>query len=131
VPNIVLVMLKVVELPSGCWVWTGCTDDDGYGKVQVDGRDLKVHRYLYEEIVGEIPEGFEIDHVCCTRTCVKPLHLTAMTHADNWQACWDRGRAACRNGHPWSLFEKFHPDGARYCGECRRVRRLEKKLVDA
>lgn len=38
---------------------------------------------MYEMMVGKIPEGFELDHLCRTRSCVRPDHLEPVTHAEN------------------------------------------------
>jgi uncharacterized protein YjcR len=35
---------------------------------------------------GEVPEGKEIHHTCSDKTCVNPIHLIAVTHAENTRA---------------------------------------------
>jgi hypothetical protein len=55
----------------------------GYGRFKVAGRTLVASRYAYEEFVGPIPDGMEIDHLCFTPGCVNPDHLEPVTRAEN------------------------------------------------
>lgn len=81
---------------TGCWQWNKVQDDeDGYGRIWVDGRKRPAHRYSYELAFGPIPDGVHIDHIChdpqsCAggttcphRACVNPAHLSVSSHADN------------------------------------------------
>jgi hypothetical protein len=66
-----------------CWIWTGSVNERGYGRLSIDGKPRRVHRIAYELMVGEIPEGLELDHLCNRRACVNPWHLEPVTHAVN------------------------------------------------
>ncbi len=66
-----------------CWLWTGETAGNGYGRVKIGGQNLAAHRLAYEWLVGPIPDGLEIDHLCSVRNCVNPTHLEAVTHKEN------------------------------------------------
>jgi len=44
---------------------------------------VRAHRFAYELLVGPIPEGMDLDHVCGVRLCVWPEHLEPVTHAEN------------------------------------------------
>ena len=60
-------MANVEIQPNGCWHWTGHITDDGYGTFYIDGKSELAHRVSYRHFVDEIPDGFEIDHLCHTR----------------------------------------------------------------
>lgn len=70
--------------PTGfCWEWIGGLDV-GYGFFALT-HDIKVgaHRWAYEHLVGPIPEGLHIDHLCRNRQCVNPDHLEPVTLEEN------------------------------------------------
>lgn len=66
-----------------CWLWTagtnGLTERNGYGRIWVVDRDVLAHRWSYEALVGPIPEGLELDHLCRVHLCVRPSHLEPVT----------------------------------------------------
>lgn len=66
-----------------CWIWLLNKSQVGYGKVRVKGKDLLAHRVSYEEHVGPIPEGLQLDHLCSQRDCVNPEHLEPVTALEN------------------------------------------------
>ena len=39
------------------------------------GGSRYAHRYFYTLIMGPIPEGLDLDHLCKIRCCVNPNHL--------------------------------------------------------
>lgn len=102
-----------VEKSDGCWYWTGARFASGYGAIGEGGRGGRVrtaHRVAWELLVGPIPDGMTIDHVChnddtmCAggagcphRRCVRPDHLRVATSAENTRA--GRGGGNFRAGH--------------------------------
>ena len=109
-----------------CWIWTGTVSMYGYGRFWQDGVEHLAHRWAYQNFVGLIPEGLELDHLCRNRSCVNPEHLEPVTARENQ----DRGlhgdlRTHCRNGHeltPENTYLKHQPDGTRrICRECART----------
>lgn len=74
---------RYVEDESGCWLWVGECNDNGYGRFSVKGRKVYAHRSSYEIHVGPIPEGLHIDHLCRVRNCVNPEHLEPVTRSEN------------------------------------------------
>jgi hypothetical protein len=90
---------------DGCWLWTGCSAN-GYGKLQVDGKAVSVHRIAYEFQIGPIPHGRFVCHQCDTKLCVRGSHLYAGTHATNMADMKVKGRAARGDHHS----SRTHPE---------------------
>lgn len=72
-----------VDQSDECWLWTACTDRDGYGAFVLDGRRQFAHRLAYAALVGPIPDGLQVDHRCHQRGCVRPEHLHLVTSQKN------------------------------------------------
>ena len=119
------------EPNTGCWLWSGCDNGEGYGTVYSGGKNHKAHRVSYELHNGKIPDGLQIDHLCRVRCCVNPDHLEAVTQKTNVQ----RGEAVkkcrehfaaithCPQGHPYSGDNlRITTSGSRLCRECHRSR---------
>ncbi len=68
--------------PTGCWHWTGAKTDKGYGRFYLNG-NKHAHRISYELLIGPIPNGLVIDHLCRNPSCVNPAHLEPVTHVEN------------------------------------------------
>ena len=116
-----------VEKTATCWFWTGTSNDDYYGQYQRNGRAHLAHRYAYEEAVGPIPDGLELDHLCRVPRCVRPSHLEPVTPRVNQRrgmgfSGLNARKTHCANGHPFALFGKYQKTGKRVgrrrCGAC-------------
>lgn len=83
---------------QGCWQWTKNKDRLGYGRLKISlGTRLlfktsSAHRFAWELIVGEIPEGMCVLHKCDNRACCNPDHLFLGTQQDNMQDMHKKGR---------------------------------------
>lgn len=83
-----------VQKGSGCWLWTGALQRDGYAHFHGAGnKTISAHRYSYEIHVGPIAAGMDILHSCDVRHCVNPAHLSPGTHQDNMADKTAKGRA--------------------------------------
>lgn len=73
--------------PDECWMWTGAIcgapRGKGYGHLNIGGRLVMAHRFAYELLVGPIPEGLVLDHLCREQYCVNPAHLEPVTQRTN------------------------------------------------
>lgn len=115
----------VERADSGCWLWTGVTNSQGYGYFWDGDRMVRAHRWAYEHEVGPIPDGFELDHLCSTRTCVRVDHLEAVTHAENvargQSGVWQTLKTHCPQQHPYSEQNTYlSPRNKRECRTCKR-----------
>lgn len=70
----------------GCWKWKGWKSGNGYGRIRVKGLACTAHRVTYELLVGEIPCGLVLDHLCSERSCVNPFHLAPVPQQANVRA---------------------------------------------
>ncbi len=78
-------MQNVTKEPyTDCWIWLS-TSFGGYGTVSIKNKSHWVHKYFYENLVGEVPKGMELDHLCKNRICCNPDHLEIVTPAQNSQ----------------------------------------------
>lgn len=107
---------KVAIHEDGCWLWTGARNSRGYGQWAVNGLSRSVHRVAYEALVGPIPDGLTIDHLCRNKLCVNPDHLEPVTIAENVARAHEI-RTNCRHGT-----ERIHRKGQVHhrepCVEC-------------
>lgn len=75
-------------------------DKNGYAKAFWNLKDVSLHRYIFEECFGEIPESMVVRHKCDNPPCINPEHLELGTHKENMNDKVERGRSASkeRNG---------------------------------
>lgn len=114
-----------------CWEWQGAIDAGGYGRF---GSPVShyAHRFAYHFFVGQIPEGFDVDHRCRNRRCQSPFHIQIVTHTANMALATDT-KTHCINGHPFDK-KNTHVNnrGERVCKTCRYegVKRWRKNHPD-
>lgn len=111
-----------INEPSGCWLWLGYTDKNGYARL--NGQNA--HRVFYETHVGPVPEGFDVDHLCKRRNCVNPAHLEAVSEVENLRrqtrtvTFEAKHFEICREGHPMEGDNLRMYAGKRTCAQCTR-----------
>lgn len=111
----------------GCWPWLGALAS-GYGSLSVRGTSRQAHRVGYELMVGPVPEGLQLDHLCRNRACCNPAHLEPVTLRENVRrgaavrTGYQPGRVKvsptrkthCRNGHAFTAENTYvWPNGQR------------------
>lgn len=127
-----------VDASGSCWLWTAYVDPTGYGRFGVGGTMRRAHRVVWETLVGPVPDGLELDHLCRVRRCVNPDHLEPVTRRENVRrgvaALLQRQKTHCPSGHSYAehAYEVPSRPGVRYCQECNRVRsRLNRQANNA
>ena len=129
---------KIFPVPmSGCWIWMGAIGSHGYGQVRVQEGTTIVHRILYEEAHGDIPEHLECDHLCRVRCCVNPDHIELVTRRENIRrgigpAAKQMAQTHCLQGHPLEgdnlLMQKTKWGQMRRCRQCVIDRTIANKV---
>ena len=106
---------------NGCWLYTGRLNRKGYGAAGSHG---SAHRYFYTRLVGPIPEGLQIDHLCMVPRCVNPAHMEPVTVQENLRRKYEAMvlPETCSRGHVYTEENTYmHPTGYRDCKDCRKI----------
>ena len=130
---------KVSIREGACWKWNGTHDKKGYGVFWNSNKLVMAHRYAYELLIGEIPNGKEIDHLCRNPNCVNPKHLEPVPHIVNVRrgkigtAHFNSFKTHCPHGHPYTkentyMYRKATGRQGRMCRVCLH-RREQANLV--
>jgi hypothetical protein len=87
----------ILRVPfTTCWEWIGQRWKSGYGYLRPNRKIVSAHRYIYEELVGPIPDGLDLLHSCDNPGCVNPDHLRPGTHSENMKEAYRKGRKSQR-----------------------------------
>ncbi len=102
-----------------CWIWEGGLFSNGYGQFKLSHCNTKIgaHRFAYQDIIGPIPDGLVLDHLCRIRACVNPTHLQPVTTLINML----RGQlkySHCLFGHVRTHFNTIKVGVKLYCKSC-------------
>ena len=73
----------ILDDATGCWMYQGTDNGQGYKLIYTNGKMKAAHRVMYCCVFGPIPAGKGIHHRCRKRGCVNPAHLEAVTHQEN------------------------------------------------
>lgn len=136
-PKKELAMIRTREVTVNtdeCWLWAGYVNEHGYGRIQnwQQKKHLPAHRAVYEALVGVVPPGLEIDHLCNVRLCINPSHMETVTHKINMQRRF--GIDICKRGHKltpdnsmWAVKNKKTGQIGRQCKFCHNKRLWKKE----
>jgi hypothetical protein len=113
---------------TGCWLWTATISRDGYGslKWKINGRSTHgAYRVAYVALVGIVPDGLHLDHLCRVRRCVNPAHLEPVTPRENIlrgtaPSARNARKVACSSCGGALSFMSQEPQSWRRCQACRR-----------
>lgn len=119
------VLEKIEKHESGCWIWVGAKDRDGYGQISMRYRHFKAHRFVFTLFGGTIPAGMVLDHQCNNPSCVNPEHMRPMTVRENnlrgfTATAKNIAKTACPLGHEYAGVNLYMDrNGHRHCRACR------------
>ena len=108
---------------ADCWLRQGCVNHRGYGLFSAPDKLRVVHRWIWEALVGPIPEGLQVDHLCMVRNCVNPDHLEPVTtqvnaHRSHSVSGINVRKTACWRGHDFTERNTRLHNGKRHCRKC-------------
>lgn len=99
---------------------------------------LKVHALVYRLLVGELPPGTVLHHLCENKRCCKPTHLEPLTpaehlakHPHEWRQVGSKKHSHCKAGHPFDEANTYVWRGQRNCRACNNeyTRRRRKSVA--
>lgn len=130
---------RVTIQPSGCMQWSSVRKD-GYGTWTLGGKCYVPHRWLYEQLIGEVPMGWTLDHICRNRGCVNVWeHIEAVPHKENIRRAVDHMsqvnavKTHCPKGHEYTktntwMQTKSTGTKLRKCKLCDKQRKEAKRV---
>lgn len=112
-----------------CWLWTKTIKAHGYGSAAFGGKHHNAHLLVWRQLVGEIPLGLQLDHLCRVRHCVNPDHLQPVTPKVNSERGAKASKRWCvRNHDLWDVDNtRIRPNGTRACRKCRAMAEAERR----
>ncbi len=123
-----------VLLPNGCHEWTRLLDRYGYGHFCANNKHWKAHRWAFLHLIGPIPDGLQVDHLCRNRKCVNPEHMEAVTVRENvlrgiGRTAVNARKTRCKEGHEFTEANTYinKSTGGRVCRKCRNAGKLRRK----
>lgn len=114
---------KTVAAETGCLIWTGAVQRNGYGAFRADGlkHDAHVLAWRIGHNGAPVPLGNLVMHTCDCRPCVNPAHLVLGTASQNI-----RQAHVSHRGDDFVCRGEDHPDSVLTEEVVRSIRRMYK-----
>lgn len=124
-----------VETDGGCWRMCSRLGKPrilkakkiGYVNTSWKGKEIGAHRLMYELLVGPIPAGLHLDHLCRNPACCNPRHLEAVPPKVNYLRgispyAKNARKTRCPRGHEYTEQTTYVYKGSRHCLPCKQER---------
>src|SRR5216684_84326 len=121
-----LIPCAPTTLETGCREWRWDNDGAGYGRAVLNGKRQRLHRLVYENLVGPIPAGSHIHHRCENRACANIEHLELVSPMEHRKR---HEKTHCPQGHPY-VTEGRWKGNSRDCRICHREREYQRHLKE-
>lgn len=115
----------ITEPNSGCWLWIGSSDKDGYGYIRSKtDKTNRAHRLSYILFHGNIGKGLFVCHKCDTPSCVNPDHLFLSDCYGNIADMMNKDRSLKGDTHPRAVLTNIQ------AREIRSLQMLHKDIAE-
>jgi len=124
--------------PTECWLWRGPLSK-GYGEAWLPvlghRKRMRAHRVSYHLMVGTVPVGLALDHLCRNPQCVNPAHLEPVTDKVNTLrgvgiTALNAAKTHCKHGHEFTPENTYWIRGGhRDCRECKRQQSAKRRAL--
>ena len=124
------VMRYAADHPHGCWLWPfPPRRPNSYARMTDETqRTQTAHRAVYEMLVGPIPAGITLHHLCGVKVCVNPAHMELLTQTEHNRrhptipSTSNATKTHCLRGHEFTPENTYHDRKGRQCKTCNRER---------
>ena len=116
------------DVINECWVCKIGETPSGYCRIKYHKKIFSIHRFAYSELVGDIPKGHHIHHICENKKCCNPEHLVSVTPLEH-KALHKVEIRVCPNGHFYNENNTYLVKDKKHCRICVRERARVRRMI--
>lgn len=122
-------------LETPCIEWTNRKSPQGYGVKMFKGKEVLVHRWVFQQLTNNSLKGLVVRHKCDNKPCFRFDHLESGTQGQNVKDSWDRTdrkngnntKTHCKHGHEFTVKNTRIISGRRQCRACCAQRERDRR----